>query len=226
MLPSQLPPRTVEVAPERLKRWVAGFAERHGEFQTQVGGDKGDLITLVAADGSVAVIDPPFTPLAARPAADAVGSVVDAVAAEAGRTRVLGVLLVRLGGYAAGVFDGGELVGSKVGSRQVHGRSAAGGWSQQRFARRRVGQVRVALDAAVAAAVQVLIPALARIEVVVTGGDRQALRTVLDDPRLSAMRSRITSRILDVPDPKAKVLRDSYRLARVVRITITDVAPS
>jgi len=42
------------------------------------------------------------------------------------RERRLGVLLVRLGGHAAGVFEGRRLVSSKVGSRQVHGRSAAG----------------------------------------------------------------------------------------------------
>ena len=59
-----------------------------------------------------------------------------------------GVLLVRLWGSAAGVFDGTSLVSAKVGSRQVHGRSAAGGQSQQRFARRREGQARVALAAA------------------------------------------------------------------------------
>jgi len=42
-----------------------------------------------------------------------------------------GCLLVRLGGYAVGVFAGSpsELVSSKTGSRPVHGRSAAGGWS-------------------------------------------------------------------------------------------------
>ncbi|HWH29889.1 MAG TPA: Vms1/Ankzf1 family peptidyl-tRNA hydrolase, partial [Mycobacteriales bacterium] len=49
--------------------------------------------------------------------------------------RRVGVLLVRLGGFACGVFTGDDLVASKVGSRPVHGRSAAGGQSQQRFAR-------------------------------------------------------------------------------------------
>src|SRR5215472_10270806 len=68
-------------------------------------------------------------------------------AAHATADRTVGVLLVRLGGYAAGVFQGTEpiLVASKVGSRLVHGRSAAGGQSQQRFARRRENQARQAL---------------------------------------------------------------------------------
>ena len=67
------------------------------------------------------------------------------------------MLLVRLGGYAAGVFTGYPPVlgTAKVGSRLVHGRSAAGGWSQHRFARRREKQANEALDAAADAAVMI-----------------------------------------------------------------------
>ena len=142
----------------------------------------------------------------------------------AARPRFVGVLLVRLGGYAAGAFDGDELVASKVGSRQVHGRSAAGGWSQQRFARRREGQVKVALETAIHTAATVLLPLVPRFDAVVTGGDRQALRTVLADVRLAALRPLVTARILDVPDPKARVLRDSLQACRAVRVTIQEVA--
>ena len=72
------------------------------------------------------------------------------IAAHAAADRTVGVLLVRLGGYAAGVFAGAppRLAASKVGSRLVHGRSAAGGQSQQRFARRREKQAAEALAAA------------------------------------------------------------------------------
>ena len=91
------------------------------------------------------------------------------------KERCVGVLLVRLGGHAAGVFSGSELMSSKVGSRLVHGRSAAGGQSQQRFARRREGQVRVALQDAVAVAIRILLPAAADLDAVVLGGDRTAV---------------------------------------------------
>jgi peptide subunit release factor 1 (eRF1) len=148
-------------------------------------------------------------------------SVADFVAHVAAPRRV-GVLLVRLGGYAAGVFEGRELVSSKVGSRPVHGRAAAGGWSQQRFARRREGQARVALEAAADAAVAVLLPVVSTLDAVVTGGDRQALRAVLGDVRLAALESLVSARVLDVPDPKAKVLRESIEAALAVRVRITD----
>lgn len=118
--------------------------------------------------------------------------------------RRTGVLLVRLGGYAVGVFEGPRLVASKVGSRQVHGRSAAGGWSQQRFARRREGQSAVALQAAADTAARVLLPE--RLDGLVLGGDRGAVDTVLEDRRLAPLRPLVTGRLLDVPDPRLKVL--------------------
>ena len=49
----------------------------------------------------------------------------------------VGAVLVRLGGYAVGVFEGERLVASKVGQRLVHGRHRAGGSSANRFRRRR-----------------------------------------------------------------------------------------
>ena len=93
-----------------------------------------------------------------RPAdADDPAAIAEALAAHARKPRTVGVLLVRLGGYAAGVFTGYPPVlgDAKVGSRLVHGRSAAGGWSQHRFARRREKQVNEALGAAADAAVMI-----------------------------------------------------------------------
>ena len=125
------------------------------------------------------------------------------------------MLLVRLGGYAAGVFDGTRLVASKVGSRQVHGRSAAGGQSQQRFARRREGQARQALAAAADTAAAVLLPAVSTLDAVVLGGDRRAVDEVLADPRLAPLRPLAVTARIDVPDPKLKVLqRDAGALPR------------
>jgi peptide subunit release factor 1 (eRF1) len=134
------------------------------------------------------------------------------------------VLLVRLGGYAAGVFEGRQLVASKVGSRQVHGRSAAGGQSQQRFARRREGQVRVALGAAADNVVRILVPEAARLDAVVLGGDRTAVDEVLTDRRLEPLLPLISGRLLDVPDPRLTVLKDSPDLFRAVRIRLLEPA--
>jgi hypothetical protein len=199
--------RWVTVPPERLERWLAGFAERHGEVSETTGPD---VVRLTAADGAVAVCEVPFPPLA--------GSLVEHVL----RPRHVGVLLVRLGGYAAGVFEGRELVSSKVGSRQVHGRSAAGGQSQQRFARRREGQARVALGAAADNAVRILLPEARRLDAVVLGGDRSAVDEVLTDRRLQPLLDLVTGRLLDVPDPRLKVLQQAPDLFRAVRIHLVE----
>ncbi|HEU0103636.1 MAG TPA: acVLRF1 family peptidyl-tRNA hydrolase [Mycobacteriales bacterium] len=194
--------RWVEVAPERLERWLAGFAERHGT----VPGD--DPARLLGADGEVAEVEVPYPPL--------VGDLVEHCL----RPRRLGLLLVRLGGHAMGIAEGERLVLSKVGSRQVHGRSAAGGWSQQRFARRREGQVRVALGAATQSAVDVLLPHAASLEGLVTGGERTAVTAVLEDRRLGPLAALPRGRFLDVPDPRLAVLQTVPALARSVRIRV------
>ena len=155
--------------------------------------------------------EPPFPPLAPG----------DDLLAHVTRDRTVGVLLVRLGGHAAGVFAGTRLVASKTGARLVHGRHRAGGSSSGRFARRRAGQARVALQTAAGVAVHVLGAPAERgeLDAVVLGGDRAALTTVLEDPRLRAVRALAVERVLDVPDPRRAVLEaspDRFR-ATIVR---------
>lgn len=207
-------PRVVEVAPERLAGWLAGFADRHGPTTWQA--TAGQVIGT-ASDGAVAACAVPFPPLSVDPADPCAALVAHAL-----RPRRVGVLLVRLGGYAAGVFEGARLVTSKVGSRQVHGRNAAGGQSQQRFARRREGQVRVALGEAADVAARILLPAVASLDAVVLGGDRRAVGTVLEDRRLVRLAPLVVDRLLEVPDPRLRVLQATPPMFRAVRITVTD----
>jgi hypothetical protein len=197
-----------ELPPERLGRWLERWAEAHGGTASEVATDT--VVTFTAADGAVVECEPPFPPLR------------DGLLAHVGRERTVGVLLVRLGGHAAGVFRGTVLLDSKVDSKLVHGRHRKGGSSSGRFARRRAGQARVALQAAADVAVRVLrAPAEAGdLDAVVLGGDRAALGTVLEDPRLAALRPLAVERVLDVGDPKLAVLRatpDAFR-ATVVRV--------
>lgn len=140
--------KIVSVAPERLDRWLAGFGDRHGEVSYDV---TPTSVTVSAADGSLAVVAVPFAPLGELTRAGLIAHVL-------GDHR-LGVLLVRRGGYGAGVFAGGKLLDSKVGSRHVQGTTKAGGWSQQRYARRRDNQAREAFAAATEVAVRILAPA-------------------------------------------------------------------
>ena len=212
--------RWVDVAAERLERFLAGFAERHGAVEVDV---DPDVVRLRAADGAVAECEVPFPPL---PAAPAHGSPHESpyggLIAHALRDRRIGVLLVRRGGHAAGVFEGARLVASKTGSRHVQGRTAAGGWSQQRFARRREGQARVAAEAAADAAAAVLLPCWDGLEALVAGGDRGACDEVLRDPRLAPLLPLLVPRRLDVGDPRQRVLESTPQSFRAVRIRLID----
>ncbi|NED98641.1 acVLRF1 family peptidyl-tRNA hydrolase [Phytoactinopolyspora halotolerans] len=209
-----MPTKRIAVAPERLERWLAGFADRHGAVEYRA---TADSVIVDAEDGAQARCDVPFPPLDVDPDA-AYGGLL----AHAWQDRRVGVLLVRKGGHAAGVFVGRELVASKVGSRHVQGRSAAGGQSQQRFARRREKQAREAYQAAADVAVRVLMPHAATLDAVVTGGDRGAATRVLADARLSPLHGLLVSRHVAVPDPKLSVLRDTPDVFRAVPITIDE----
>jgi hypothetical protein len=211
-------PHWQDVAPERIEGWLADFAGRHGATVTVTDASRA-IVTLQAADGAVAQCHVPFPPLPAG----ASGSGAD-LAAHAAADRMIGVLLVRLGGYAAGVFAGAppRLVASKVGSRLVHGRSAAGGQSQQRFARRREKQAKEALTAAADCAAAVFGTADGRLDAVVMGGDRRAVAALRDDPRLRPYFGLAVERFLTVPDPRLAVLQGTPRLFRAVRIRVTE----
>src|SRR4051812_13809677 len=106
--------RRVEVAADRVAGWLDRVAAPPRAVTTEAGPEE---VVVTAADGAVATLQVPFPPLPVDPAAPDGG-----LAAHALRSRRVGVLMVRLGGHAVGIFDGEQLVGSKVGSRQVHGR--------------------------------------------------------------------------------------------------------
>ncbi|HEV2086789.1 MAG TPA: acVLRF1 family peptidyl-tRNA hydrolase [Cryptosporangiaceae bacterium] len=207
--------RWVEVAPERLERWLDGFADRHGGVREVVGDST--AVRFEAADGAVAECHPPFGPLASSS-----GDPRAALLTHALLPRRVGVLLVRLGGFAVGVFDGDRLVASKVDTRLVHGRHKKGGSSQQRFARRREGQVRELTQAAADVVARVLLPELASLDAVVAGGDRSAVTAVLADGRLAAVVDKLTDRFLTVPDPRRAVLDGTPALFRAVHVRLTE----
>ena len=109
---TSLPGRDLEVAPERVDRWVAGFTERHG--QTTVERDGGVVVVVSAADGSTASFEW-FT------------------------HDPVGVVLVRRGGYGVGLVREG-LVRTIGGGAQtlagtLLGSAAHGARGRRTFAR-------------------------------------------------------------------------------------------
>jgi Actinobacteria/chloroflexi VLRF1 release factor len=207
--------RAVEVEPERLVGFLERFAAGHGGvLSTTV---ETHRVDVMASDGARAAILVPFGPLAA-PAGQRAGLAVDELLEHLTVPRTIGLLLVRLGGYSVGIARAGVVLTSSTGSRPVHGRSAAGGQSQQRFARRREGQARVALRAAADIAVRILLPRAAELDAVVLGGDTTALRTLATDPRLISLLERAEPRVLDIPEPRRAVLDEAARRVCCVEV--------
>jgi len=208
--------RWIDVGPDRITGWLDSFASRHGGASIVPGRD---VVTVVAPDGAVAECHPPFPPLPTG----STGTGAE-LAAHASADRVVAVLLVRLGGYAAGVFSGRDarLVASKVGSRLVHGRSAAGGTSQHRFARRREKQANEALGAAADCAFAVFGPYADTLDAVVLGGDKRAMAALREDARLRPYFAIAVERFLTVPDPRLNVLRATPAAFRAIRIRLTE----
>jgi len=158
----------------------------------------------IELDEAVLTVTPPFgLPHEGEYDVVRAGPVLDALEVE---PRVA-VLLVRMGGYAVGVFEGERLVASKVGTRFVKGRHKKGGSSSNRFRRRRGEQERELVDAAAAEAARVLGPWRDRVEHVALGGDRTAVTRVLESRAdLAWLQPLALERFFDVPEPRLRVL--------------------
>ncbi len=218
--------RTVTIDGRRLRRWAANFAERHGDYRT-ASAAPGPVLT--GADGERAEFALPYLPWPG-------GSIDDAVAHVERPRRTL-VLIVRRGGYACAVVESGpgpafpgRVSASKVGSRYVQGRTAAGGWSQQRFARRREKQTAELAGAAADVAARILREARdgppedagpERAQVwLATGGDKALVAEVLTDPRLRRLADLPRAVHLAVGDPGRDLVAALPALLGSVTITL------
>jgi hypothetical protein len=197
--------RRVHVSAERLERWLAGFDERHAPVRRTI---TPTTVTLEGADGDRAELTVPFPPLE--------GDLVEHVL----RERTVAVLLVRRRGHAVGIFEGTRLVASKVDSSYVQGTTKAGGWSQQRYARRRDNQTQASFGSAADTATRVLLPRVGDLDALICGGDKPAVTVVLADPRLAPLQALRVEPFLAVPDPKLRVLEASVEQFRGVAVTL------
>ncbi len=203
----------VEIEPARLAGWVNRFAGRNdGLAAIDI---EEARVVLRGGDGTTASIAVPFPPFVVghREPVEAVLDHVASIGATA-------VVLVRAGAYSIGVVKDGTVLSSTTDRQYVQGRTAAGGWSQQRYARRRGNQLRASQQSAVEAAVRILTPIMGTLQAVVVGGDGPSLATVLDDPRLSALNALPRRTFGDVAEPRRAVLDEIAARTLTVEITV------
>ena len=209
--------RWVDVDPERLPAWLNRFAVNHGGYRVAGADEAGRVeapLRIEAGDGTTLGLWPP-PGATVRPDLE---QFID----EALQPRRIGLLLARQASVAVGIAEGPCLIESKVDTYYVQSRTAAGGWSQQRYARRRVNQARAAAESAADQAVRMLITEAGRLAAVVMGGDRRTVEAILADPRLAPLRPLVADRFLAVGEPRRRTLDEAARLARQVRILVRD----
>jgi hypothetical protein len=201
------------VRPGHLSRYLESRADACGEWLQDIEslppnlGESETGLVLFWSDEGKYVLLPPFPVDLDQflPAWDAsyLRSLLD-------RKYLLGVVLLRLGGYSVGVFEGERLLTSKTGTRFVKGRHRAGGQSQRRFERRRGEQARELFDKACSVVTAKFAPYDKRLDYVFLGGDRLTLRSFLKRCEyLQGLADKTLGRVLSVAKPRYEALREA-----------------
>lgn len=213
--------KTLHVSPTRLSRWMDGFHDRHGGHEGLQVTD--EHVVVSASDGAVARVHIPWPPV------DLSRLPLECLARHASKQRRLLLILVRRGGFGSAIVEGGRVLASKHGTKYVQGKTAAGGWSQQRYARRRGNQAD-ALVVSAAAAVRRMFDREESDGVVgvVFGGDKGLVSQVEshiadNDRKVAAWLGGLPlGARLDVPDPRLAVTEELAKRISDLRISLDE----
>ena len=208
----------VEVTADRLIGWVNRFGGRNDGLVSLV--CDASRVRIIGGNGTVAVIAVPFGPMV-----QGAREPMEALLNHLATLGALGIVLVRGGAHSVGVARDGIVLSSSTDRAYLQGRTAAGGWSQQRFARRRGNQRAASLDGAADTAARVLVPVAASLHGLVLGGDRAGLTTVMADARLAALNSLPSRTFPDIAEPRRAVLDEVAARSLAVSVTVTAPRP-
>jgi hypothetical protein len=196
---------------ERVPGWIGRYDAAHPATSWVV---EPDRVRADSPDGTRVGIDVPFEPLTDVSLAG--------LAAHLERPWRIGIVLVRRGGFAVARLEGASVGESKIGRRHVQGKTKAGGWSQQRSARRRDNQARAAFDAAAEHVERLRTGAGVTLDRLACGGDRQAVASVRAHPELAALAGLPQRWLGGLPDPTRDTLDGAITQARSVEVTLHD----
>ena len=209
----------VEIPPADLVGWINRFTNRNAGLAELTAGP--DAVLLRATDGTRAELAVPFPPMILRER-EPIEALLDHVAG----LGAMALLLVRGGAHSVGVARDGIVLSSSTRREHLQGRTAAGGWSQQRYARRRGHQLTASLEHAGDVAARVLLPVLDSLSAVVLAGDAAGLAAVLADRRLARLATLPSRTFGDIPEPRRDVLDEVAGRALAIDITVVAGSPS
>lgn len=140
----------------------------------------------------------------------------------------IAVILIRLGAYGIGLFEGEKLLESKTGRGLVHSRHKKGGSSQRRFERHRQKQIEYFFTRICERAREKLAPYLQQIDHVYYGGERNTINLFLKQCDFCArFEGKAAARLLDIRAPgQDSLLRSILEVysCRAVQATPQDSA--
>ena len=121
----------------------------------------------------------------------------------------LGIVLLRLGEYAVGIFEGDKLVSSKCGKRLVRAKHRKGGYSQARFQRIRGVQADKFFDEVYNSLKNKFEPHLSKFDHILYGGTKITIKDFLKrNHLLKKLSEKTLDRILAVQEINKKALEN------------------
>ena len=120
---------------------------------------------------------------------------------------VVALILVRLGAYGVGLFQGEKLLRSKVGTGLVHARHKKGGSSAGRFARHREKQAETFFSRVCGHLRDKIEPDLSRLDFAIYGGEKHTVSSFRKQCSFSKqLDGRTLDYLLNVREPKQAAL--------------------
>lgn len=132
---------------------------------------------------------------------------------------LLGLVMVRLGEYGIGVFQGEKSLSSKVGTGLVHSRHRQGGSSANRFRRHREKQMEAFFTRVCQHAREQLEPYVRRLDYVLYGGTRETVSDFRKQCHFLQEFDKLTlDRLLNIREPKKSGLAGGIQEAWSSRV--------
>lgn len=121
----------------------------------------------------------------------------------------LGIILLSLGEYAIGIFEGRKLIASKCGKKFLRGRHKKGGSSQARFARARKANIEIFFNEVYEILKRKIGSYISDLNYVIYGGAKITIRNFQKrDHFMKKLNEKTLDKIIDVHDINKKRLED------------------